>query len=189
MSEGLADSGDERVARLLADLGVVERPTAVRGVPRRIAGSARRSPRHARPQDRRLGDRRDARRVRDVRPLQATCQGHDLRFRPHHQGGPALRAGRGGRPAVWPSAGWMVVTGAGPGIMQAGMQGAGRERSRSACRSGCRSRRPPTRDRRRRQVRQHEVLLHPQADAGQGELGRSCACPAGSARSTRRSSC
>ena len=26
-------------------------------------------------------------------------------------------------------AGWMVVTGAGPGIMEAGMQGAGRERS------------------------------------------------------------
>ena len=43
--------------------------------------------------------------------------------------------------------------------------------------------------RRRRQARLDEVLLHPQADARQGVAGPSSACPAGSARSTRPSSC
>ena len=69
------------------------------------------------------------------------------------------------------AAGWMVVTGAGPGIMQAGDGG---RRSRHVDRRldppAVRAGRQPG-DRRRRQVRQHEVLLHPQADAGQGEQG------------------
>ena len=48
-----------------------------------------------------------------------------------------------GRPRL-ADGGWMVVTGAGPGIMEAGMQGAGAS-ARSACRSVCRSRPAPTR--------------------------------------------
>ena len=84
----------------------------------------------------------------------------------------------------------MIVTGAGPGIMQAGDGG---RRSRALA-SACRIRLPFEQaanpviagdD----EVRQHEVLLHPQADAGQGERGRSSASRAASARSTRRSSC
>ena len=41
----------------------------------------------------------------------------------------AVRPGATASPPSWPSAGWMVVTGAGPGIMQAAMEGAGREHS------------------------------------------------------------
>ena len=67
--------------------------------------------------------------------------------------------------------GWMVVTGAGPGIMAAGMEGAGREQSigvsiRLPVRAG-----RQLRHRRRPQVRGDEVLLHPEADAHQGVEG------------------
>ena len=42
------------------------------------------------------------------------------------------------------AAGWMVITGAGGGIMAAGHAGAGHEPSRSGWPSGCRSSRRPT---------------------------------------------
>ena len=63
----------------------------------------------------------------------------------------------------------MVITGAGPGH-HAGGDGGCRTRTehRGVDPPAVRAGRQPG-HRRRRQVRQHEVLLHPQADAGQGE--------------------
>ena len=65
----------------------------------------------------------------------------------------------------------MIVTGAGPGIMAAGMEGAGprpshRREHPPAVRAG---RQPDHRP--RREARLDEVLLHPQADADQGVEG------------------
>ena len=73
--------------------------------------------------------------------------------------------------------------------MQAGAEGAGPERA-----IGISIRLPfeeaaERHPRRRRAPRRDEVLLHPQADADQGVLAPSCACPAGSAPRTRPSSC
>ena len=64
--------------------------------------------------------------------------------------------------------GWMVVTGAGPGIMAAATEGAGADRS-----LGVTIRLPFEESQRRpagglRPGRQHEVLLHPQAHADEG---------------------
>ena len=97
------------------------------------------------------------------------------------------------RRATWRKAlagrGWMVVTGAGPGIMAAGMEGGGpRHVVRRHDPPAVRERAQP-RDRRRPEARVDEVLLHAQADADQGVEGVPAASPAGSARSTRRSSC
>ena len=83
----------------------------------------------ARPEDRRRRARRDARGVRDVRAVPRRPQGDDLRLGPHPA--PTIRSTTRRRDiaAALADRGWMVVTGAGPGIMQAAMEGAGRERS------------------------------------------------------------
>ena len=85
--------------------------------------------------------------------------------------------------------GWMVVTGAGPGIMQAAMEGAGRAHSIGvAIRLPFEQGANPVIAGDEKYV-VDEVLLHPQADAGQGEPGVRLPARAASARSTRRSSC
>ena len=68
---------------------------------------------------------------------------------------------------MWTRRGWMVVTGAGPGIMEAGNRGAGREGSFGV------NIRPPVRERRQRlhprqPAYQLQVLLHPQTRLRQG---------------------
>ncbi len=78
-----------------------------------------------------------------------------------------LQARRPGRSA-WPAADWMVVTGAGPGIMAAGMEGAGREQVHrrehpAALRAGGQPLHRPG-----PQAGRDAVLLHPQAHAHQG---------------------
>ena len=73
----------------------------------------------------------------------------------------------------------MVVTGAGPGIMAAGAEGAGPERAIGI------SIRLPFEEAPSDVLadgdagRGHEVLLHPQADADQGVVGVRVACPGG----------
>ena len=84
--------------------------------------------------------------------------------------------------------GWMVVTGAGPGIMQAAMEGAGRERSIGV------SIRLPFEQGANPVIAGDEKYVSMKYFFTRKlilvkESRRSCACPAGSARSTRRSSC
>jgi hypothetical protein len=59
-------------------------------------------------------------------------------------------------------AGWMVITGAGDGIMKAGHEGPG-ARPASASPSACPSRPPPTRSSPATEAHQLPLLLHPQA--------------------------
>ena len=69
----------------------------------------------------------------------------------------------------------MVVTGAGPGIMAAGMEGAGRDQlDRREHPPAVRAGRQPD-HRRRPEARDHEVLLHPQADVDEG-VGTASSC-------------
>ena len=63
--------------------------------------------------------------------------------------------------------GWMVVTGAGPGIMQAAAEGPA-PTTRSVCRSVCRSSSVRTRSWKPTRERRDEVLLHAEADAREG---------------------
>ena len=75
--------------------------------------------------------------------------------------------------------GWMVVTGAGPGIMAAGIEGAGpgaldRRQHPAAVRAG-----RQRVHRRRREARLDEVLLHPQAHADEGVDEASSSLPGG----------
>ena len=122
-------------------------------------------------------------------PVPRRPEGDRVRLGPHPARRPAVRPGRRDIAAALAARGWMVVTGAGPGIMQAAMEGAGREHSIGvAIRLPFEQGANPVIAGDEKYV-SDEVLLHPQADAGQGERGRSSACPAGSARSTRRSSC
>ena len=91
------------------------------------AGRRRRRP--ARPQDHRRRPQGDARRLRDVR----AAQGLTRRSRSSARPAPAPTTRSTTRPAASPSTsprpGWFVITGAGPGIMQAGAEGAGPERA------------------------------------------------------------
>ena len=148
----------------------------------RGARPRQRPARHARPQDRQRGADRDARRLRHVRAVQASRRSRSSARRRTRRTTRSTTRPNGRRRLA--DAGWMVVTGAGPGIMEAGMEGAGRERSigvsiRSAVRDRCQ-----LDHRRRRQARVDEVLLHAQADAGQGE--RRLRLPAGRLRHARR---
>ena len=132
---------------------------------------------------------RDARGVRGVPALPRPPQGHHVRLGPHPARRPALRS----RPASWPSA-----------LAERGLDGGHRRRSRDHGRrhGGRRPRalhrrqHPPAVravgqrvHRRRPEARRDEVLLHPQAHADQGVRRVRRRCPAGSARSTRPSSC
>ena len=85
--------------------------------------------------------------------------------------------------------GWMVDHGRGSGH-HAGRDGGrrAREQHRRVDPAPVRAGRQPD-HRRRREVREHEVLLHPQADAREGEPRLRLPSRAASARSTRRSSC
>ena len=128
-----------------------------------------------------LAEMRDA--YAHVQAVPGRTQGVDLRLGPHQARRPALRPD-GRLAGLLAEQGWMTVTGAGPGIMQAGMEGAGVAHSIGV------SIRLPVRERgqldhrRRRQARQHEVLLHPQADAHQGVTG--LRLPARRVRDARR---
>ena len=62
-------------------------------------------------------------------PYRGISQADHVRLRPHRRLRPALRPGRRSRRRGWPRESWMVVTGAGPGIMAAGTDGAGSEMS------------------------------------------------------------
>ena len=128
MSEGLANTGDERAARLLAELGVskdlrlsqeflseslgllTDHPDTL---DLKIAASA-------------IAEMRDAFAMfapyKNVRKVSIFGSARTTKEDPLYE---QARAAAHGLAA----AGWMVVTGAGPGIMEAGMLGAGRERS------------------------------------------------------------
>ena len=84
--------------------------------------------------------------------------------------------------------GWMVVTGAGPGIMAAGMEGAGRDMSFGV------TIRLPFENEPNPVIAGDEKLVSMKYFFTRKlmlikESRASCACPAASARSTRRSSC
>ena len=64
-----------------------------------------------------------------VRPVPRRAEGDGLRIGPHAQHRPALRSTPATWRPSWPKPDWMVVTGAGPGIMAAATEGAGPERS------------------------------------------------------------
>src|SRR5919112_5395434 len=128
MSEGLANTGDERAARLLAELGVskdlrlsqeflaeslgllTDRPDTL---DLKIAASA-------------IAEMRDAFAMfapfKDVRKVSIFGSARTTKDDPLYEQTRAVAR----RLA---QAGWMVVTGAGPGIMEAGMEGAGRAKS------------------------------------------------------------
>ena len=128
MSEGLANAGDERVARLIAELGIskdvrlseeflaeslgllTDQPDKL---DLKIAASA-------------IAEMRDAFAMfapfKDVRKVTIFGSARTTKEDPLYE---QARAAAHGLAA----AGWMVVTGAGPGIMEAGMLGAGREQS------------------------------------------------------------
>ena len=128
MSEGLANPGDERVARLAAELGVskdirlseeflAESLGLITDQPDtldlKIAASA-------------IAEMRDAFAMfapfKDVRKVSIFGSARTTKEDPLYEQARAAAHGLA-------EAGWMVVTGAGPGIMEAGMVGAGRERS------------------------------------------------------------
>ena len=75
-------------------------------------------------------------------PLKGTPKVDHLRLGPHPARRPALRPGPTARQHL-AEAGWFVITGAGPGIMQAGAEGRGPRASHRRSASGCRSRRRP----------------------------------------------
>ena len=104
-------------------------------------------------------------------PYQRRPQGDDLRLGPHAARRPAVRAGPRASLSAMADEGWMVITGAGPGIMQAGMEGAGPGQvDRRQHPASVRDRRQ--RDHRRRpEAGVDEVLLHPQAHADEGVEG------------------
>ena len=121
-------------------------------------------------------------------PYRDVAQGHRVRVGAH--AGPTIRSTS--RPTdiarLLAERGWMVVTGAGPGIMQAAMEGAGRERS-----IGVSIRLPFEQG-------ANPIIAGDEKSVSMKyfftrklmlvkESGRSSACPAASARSTRRSSC
>src|SRR5918994_1073615 len=128
MSEGLANTGDERTARLLAELDVskdlrlsqeflseslgllTDHPDTL---DLKIAASA-------------IAEMRDAFAMfapyKNVRKVSIFGSARTTKEDPLYE---QARAAAHGLAA----AGWMVVTGGGPGIMEAGMLGAGRERS------------------------------------------------------------
>src|SRR3954452_1049157 len=128
MSEGLANPGDERVTRLVAELGLskdvrlseeflteslgllTDRPDTL---DLKIAASA-------------IAEMRDAFAMfapyKDVRKVTIFGSARTTKEDPLYEQARAAAHGLA-------EAGWMVVTGAGPGIMEAGMLGAGREQS------------------------------------------------------------
>ena len=102
------------------------------------ARPGRRRRRPARPQDRGVGARRRCAGLRRLRALPGRCPRSPSSARP----APSPTTRSTCRPGTWPRSwrrrGWMVVTGAGPGIMAAGPRApaaTGRSGSTSACRS------------------------------------------------------
>ncbi len=128
MSEGLANTGDERVARLVADLGL---PKDIRLSEEFLAESVGLLTDHPDTLDLKIAasaiaEMRDAFAMfapfKDVRKVTIFGSARTTKEDPLYE---QARAAAHGLAA----AGWMVVTGAGPGIMEAGMLGAGREQS------------------------------------------------------------
>jgi uncharacterized protein (TIGR00730 family) len=128
MSEGLANTGDERVARLLAELGVAK---DLRLSEEFLAESLGLLTDHPDTLDLKIAtsaiaEMRDAFAMfapyKDVRKVSIFGSARTTKDDPLYE---QARAAAHGLAA----AGWMVVTGAGPGIMEAGMLGAGREQS------------------------------------------------------------
>ncbi len=120
---------DDRIQELLDEAGTDANRDVLRDILRSRDRAGRRRRRSTRPEDHRRGAEGDAGRLPHVPTLRRGPQGHDLRLGPH----PARRARSTRRPATspprWPPAGWMVITGAGPGIMAAGAEGAGPEQA------------------------------------------------------------
>ncbi len=128
MSEGLANTGDERVARLVAELGLTK---DVRLSEEFLAESFGLLTDHPDTLDLKIAasaiaEMRDAFAMfapyKDVRKVSIFGSARTTKEDPLYEQARAAAHGLA-------EAGWMVVTGAGPGIMEAGMLGAGRERS------------------------------------------------------------
>jgi uncharacterized protein (TIGR00730 family) len=128
MSEGLANAGDERVSRLIADLGVSK---DIRLSEEFLAESLGLLTDHPDTLDLKIAasaiaEMRDAFAMfapyKDVRKVTIFGSARTTKEDPLYEQARAAAHGLA-------EAGWMVVTGAGPGIMEAGMLGAGREQS------------------------------------------------------------
>src|SRR3954453_591047 len=128
MSEGLANPGDERVARLVAELGVSK---DVRLSEEFLAESLGLLTDHPDTLDLKIAasaiaEMRDAFAMfapyKDVRKVTIFGSARTTKEDPLYEQARAAAHGLA-------EAGGMVVTGAGPGIMEAGMLGAGREQS------------------------------------------------------------
>ena len=155
-----------------------------------VVGPGRRGHDGRRPQDRRRRPGRDDRGLPGVPALPVACRKLTIfgsaRTLPDD---PVYVLARDLAAATWPSAGWMVVTGAGPGIMAAGLEGAGRERSLrrqhpAAPRAGGQPVHRPGPE-----AGRDALLLHPQAHAHQGVPRLRRAARAASAPRTSASSC
>ena len=162
---------DDLVQQLIEASGATANRDVLRDILRTAAGPGRRRRRPPRPQDHRRRPQGDAGRLRHVRAAARTRRRSRSSARP----APAPTTRSTTRPRRLAQhlaeAGWFVITGAGPGIMQAGAEGAGPERA-----IGISIRLPfeeaaQRHPRRRRARGRDEVLLHPQADADQGVVG------------------
>jgi uncharacterized protein (TIGR00730 family) len=128
MSEGLANSGDDRAARLVADLGMTKDVRLAEDFLNEVLGllADRPDTLDLKIAAAAVAEMRDAFGVfapfKDVRKVTIFGSARTTREDPLYE-----QARRVAHDLA--AAGWMVVTGAGPGIMEAGMLGAGRERS------------------------------------------------------------
>ena len=121
---------DDLVQQLIDASGATANRDVLRDILRTAAGSGRRRRRPSRPEDHR---RRAARRCAPPSPCSRRCEDAPkvtiFGSARTGAGRPALRSRPGRSPRPSPRTGWMVITGAGPGIMEAGAEGAGPDRA------------------------------------------------------------
>ena len=106
--------------------------------------------------------------LRGVRAVPLGAQGRDLRLGPHHSRRPVVRANGRVRARELAAVDWMVITGAGPGIMEAGIEGAGAANSVRREHPVAVRGRDDAVPRRRPEARELPLLLHAQGDVREG---------------------